>query len=150
MTITTKQLDLDMWLLLDTNKKSYLYVGIPTAPLDLTLRHLERERESHSDFEAYTSYTSYVNLIRPYVAIKHQLEAISIPSASSHLTLMTFIGTIQGHSDCEVICLVIEPSSAISYILLNINRKSYMGGPMTPLSLTLNELEMSNSMSRRF
>ncbi len=35
-------------------------------------------------------------------------------------------------------------------LLLNINRKSYMGSPMALLHLTLSDLETSNSMSPKF
>ncbi len=39
MTITPNRCELDMWLPLDTNRKSYM--GSPTAPLHLTLSDLE-------------------------------------------------------------------------------------------------------------
>ncbi len=39
-----------MWLLLDTNGKSYM--GCPTAPLDLTLVTLKGQIQGHPDFEA--------------------------------------------------------------------------------------------------
>ncbi len=35
-------------------------------------------------------------------------------------------------------------------LLLNINRKGYMGSPMTLSNLTLSDLERSNLMSLRF
>ncbi len=38
-----------MWLLLDTNRKSYM--GSPTAPLDLTLSDLEGQTQGHSHLE---------------------------------------------------------------------------------------------------
>ncbi len=37
-----------MWLLLDTNRKSY--VGSPTSPSDYARSDLEGQSEGHSDF----------------------------------------------------------------------------------------------------
>ncbi len=48
--MTLKRLVIDRQLPLDTNRKSY--VGTPTAPLDLTLCHLESQIHGHSNFEA--------------------------------------------------------------------------------------------------
>ena len=40
MTLTAKRCEIDMWLLFDKNRKSYM--GSSVTPLDLTLSDLER------------------------------------------------------------------------------------------------------------
>ena len=51
MAITAKQSEIDMWLQLDIDMKSY--IGSPMLPLDLTLSDLERPIfVGHPDFDA--------------------------------------------------------------------------------------------------
>ncbi len=55
-----------MWLLLDTNRKSYM--GSPTAPLDLAACGLEKSN-SYPDFEGL--YLKRAQLNTQYVIVKH-------------------------------------------------------------------------------
>ncbi len=51
-----------------------------------------------------------------------------------HLTSVTLKGQIEGHSDFEALYLAKEQLGHI--LLLNINRKGYMGSPLMQLHLT--------------
>ncbi len=53
MAITPERFKIDMYLLLDTNRK--LYMGNPTAPLDVTLSNLERSNSRSHIFRSHIS-----------------------------------------------------------------------------------------------
>ncbi len=64
------------------------------------------------------------------------------PMTLSHLTLSC---QIQGHSDSEALYQCISCKGAelghTGKLLLNINKKAYMGSPMTLSHMTLSDLE---------
>ena len=64
MHMSLKRLEIDMWLLLLINWKSYM--ESQTAPLDLTLSDLERSKSRSLRFQSYISKRSQV---RPYMLL---------------------------------------------------------------------------------
>ncbi len=64
--------------------------------------------------------------------------------ALSHLTLSGLEGHSHGHSDCEALYRVIEQLGHM--LLLNINKKAYMGSPLVRLHLTIVTLKRLRSL----
>ncbi len=71
------------------------------------------------------------------------------PPAQSDSTLSGPQGQIQGHSDFEVLYLI-KVAELAHMVLLNTNRKSYIGNSFASSDLTLNVFERSNSRPATF
>ncbi len=101
--IAAKRWEIDMWLLLGTNRKSY--VGSPTVPLDLISSDLEGQVLVHSNFEGLYDISER-SRVRPYVTIKHLQETVyGCSTGKWHSRIwpwVTLKGQSQGHSDFEV------------------------------------------------
>ncbi len=63
---------------------------------------------------------------------------------------MTLKGQIQGHSHFAALYIYHKGPELSHMLLLNINRKAYMGSPMTLSHLTLSDLERSKSRALKF